>query len=56
MYLGPKFAIFGFINIIFILAFIGISIYCFILFIKLAHRGIKALDLYIEEKTRDRNF
>jgi len=28
------------------------SIYAFILFIKLAKRGIKALDIYIEEKSQ----
>lgn len=32
------------------LAVFGVSIYCVILFIKLARRGIKALDLYIQEK------
>lgn len=32
-----------------------ISIYTFVLFVKLAHRGIKALDLYIEEKTNSQN-
>lgn len=26
-----------------------LSIYCLVLFIKLAHRGIKALDIYIEK-------
>lgn len=34
------------------LALIGLSVYCLILFIKLAHRGIKALDIYIHEKGR----
>lgn len=33
------------------LAFIALSFYCLILFVRLAHRGIKALDLYINEKT-----
>ena len=33
---------------------IGVSIYTLILLIMLAHRGIKALDIYINEK-RNRN-
>lgn len=33
------------------LIILGISIYALILFIILAHRGIKALDIYINEKT-----
>jgi len=31
---------------------LGASIYAFILFVKLAKRGIKALDIYIEEKSQ----
>ena len=31
---------------------LGASIYAFILFIKLARRGIKALDIYLEEKSQ----
>ncbi|BCZ44676.1 hypothetical protein psyc5s11_07430 [Clostridium gelidum] len=31
---------------------LGASIYGFILFVKLAKRGIKALDIYIEEKSQ----
>ena len=31
---------------------LGASTYAFILFIKLARRGIKALDIYIEEKSQ----
>jgi len=34
----------------FLIAVLGV--YCLILFIKLAHRGIKALDIYIAEKNR----
>ncbi|MCY6485494.1 hypothetical protein OW763_14260 [Clostridium aestuarii] len=34
-------------------AFIGIGIYAFILFVKLAHRGIKALDIYIDKNSKD---
>ena len=41
----------GLFYIIFMLVMFGISIYGFVLFIKLAHRGIKALDIYINEKT-----
>jgi hypothetical protein len=32
------------------LVLIGFGVYCMILFIKLAIRGIKALDIYIAEK------
>lgn len=31
------------------IVFFGVSIYCLVLFIKLAHRGIKALDIYIDK-------
>lgn len=37
------------------LFFFGISVYCLILFIKLAHRGIKALDIYIEKNNKSDN-
>lgn len=33
-----------------ILIFTGMGIYGFILFVKLANRGIEALDIYINEK------
>ena len=36
-----------FINLIIILTLLGIGIYGFVLFVKLANRGIKALDIYI---------
>lgn len=39
------------IFIFFYIIMIGISIYAFVLFVKLANRGIKALDIYINEKT-----
>lgn len=42
-----------FINLIIILTLLGIGIYGFILFVKLANRGIKALDIYINEKTNN---
>ena len=38
------------VNIIFILVLVGIGIYGFILFVKLANRGIKALDIYINDR------
>ena len=34
------------------LPLLGASIYAFILFVKFAKRGIKALDIYIEEKSQ----
>jgi hypothetical protein len=37
------------------LVLIGFGIYCMILFIKLATRGIKALDIYITEKKGNQN-
>jgi hypothetical protein len=43
------------IIILLYLAIIGISIYCLVLFIKLAHRGIKALDIYISKSERGDN-
>jgi hypothetical protein len=42
---------FALLNFILILGMLCISIYGFVLFVKLAHRGIKALDIYINEKT-----
>ena len=44
-------SILSFINIIIMLGLFGLGIYGFILFVKLANRGIKALDIYINEKT-----
>ncbi|UZQ50053.1 hypothetical protein [Clostridium kluyveri] len=41
---------FTLINLFIIVVLISIGIYSFILFVKLAHRGIKALDIYINEK------
>ena len=43
-----------FINLIIVLVFLGIWIYGLILFIKLANKGIKALDIYINENTNDK--
>lgn len=46
---------FSLFNIVLLLCSFGIGIYSFILFVKLATRGIKALDIYIEEKSNNRN-
>lgn len=43
------------INIVFILVLVGIGIYGFILFVKLSNRGIKALDIYINEKANKKS-
>ncbi|MDQ4678120.1 hypothetical protein [Stenotrophomonas maltophilia group sp. RNC7] len=34
-------------------ALIGLGIYSMVLFIRLAHRGIKALDIYIDRNKKD---
>ena len=34
--------------------FLGVVIYTFVLFVKLANRGIKALDIYIREKSTNK--
>lgn len=44
-------SIFGIIPILFIVVLGGLSVYCLILFIQVAQRGIKALDIYINEKS-----
>lgn len=36
------------------LAFLALVVYAIVLFIKLAKRAIKALDIYIGEKTQDK--
>lgn len=45
-------ALFSLINLIIILVLVSMGIYCFVLFVKLANRGIKALDIYIDDKTK----
>ncbi len=40
---------FGIFNIVLFLFFIVFWIYSFVLFVKLAHRGIKAMDIYISK-------
>ncbi len=47
-------SVLSFINLIIILGLFGIGIYGFILFVKLANRGIRALDIYINEKTNNK--
>lgn len=42
--------IFAIINAIIVFGSLSMGFYCLILFIKLAKRGIKALDIYIMEK------
>jgi len=49
---GMAFGIFPILMFLFYLALAGLSVYCLILFIRLAHRGIKALDIYIDERTK----
>jgi len=39
---------------LFVLIFLGLWIYGFVLFVKLAKRGIKALDIYIDGKSNKR--
>lgn len=46
---------FVFANIICVLILLAICICGFILFVMLAIRGIKALDIYINEKTNNKN-
>jgi predicted neutral ceramidase superfamily lipid hydrolase len=41
-----------FLSLIIALVYIiilGLSIYCFVLFVKFAHKGIKAFDIYINK-------
>ncbi len=39
---------YGIMYFVFVIALLVICIYCMMLFIKLARRGIKALDIYID--------
>ena len=48
-----KALLFGGIFSIFYLILLGISIYCLVLFIMLAQRGIKALDIYIRKNDKE---
>lgn len=47
------FALFCVFYVLILLGMLGISIYGFILFVKVARRGIKALDIYLEEKSKE---
>ncbi|MVX67297.1 hypothetical protein GKZ28_27080 [Clostridium chromiireducens] len=44
------------INVIFILALIGAGTYGFTLFVELANRVSKALDIYIKERTDKKSY
>ena len=46
--------VFRMLSQIIILGLYGIGIYGFMLFVKLANRGIKAFDIYINEKTNNK--
>jgi hypothetical protein len=48
-------SVFAGFNFIIALVLCGLSIYCLILFIKLATRGIKALDIYISKNGENKN-
>ncbi|AFH66137.2 hypothetical protein ACVNS2_36245 [Paenibacillus caseinilyticus] len=57
MHMEPASAIFSVMSIfaiIIYLGMLGLFVYAFVLFVKLARRGITALDLYIEEKRGNR--
>jgi len=43
--------IFGIFYFLFMIAYLGISIYVIVLFIKLAKRGIQALDIYLSKNS-----
>lgn len=53
--IGGFMMIFQVINSLLALLIISCSIYGFMLFVKLAKRGIKALDIYIESNKFDEN-
>lgn len=44
------FSVLSLFYVLLIIGLIGTGIYGFILFVRLANRGIKALDIYINEK------
>lgn len=35
------------VYLVFVLGYLGVGVYCTVLFVKLAVRGIKALDIYL---------
>jgi hypothetical protein len=49
---NSAFVIWPIIMMFLYLCLTGLAVYAIVLFIKLAHRGIKALDIYIDEKTK----
>ena len=49
------FTIFALFYLIFLIVMIGLGIWGFIYFIRLASRGIKALDIYIDEKSNKKS-
>lgn len=51
--IGGSMMFFQLANVIILLLIIICSIYGFILFVKLARRGIKALDIYIQKNKKD---
>lgn len=50
--MSGMFSIFPVLGLLIYLVMIGLGIYCMVLFIKLAKRGIEALDIYIHDKRR----
>jgi hypothetical protein len=51
---GPGLAVMSGLGVFMLLLYLAVivaGIYGFVLFVKLAHRGIKALDIYIKEKS-----
>lgn len=52
--IGGGFMARGLVLLLFYIPIFALGIYSFILFIKLAHRGIRALDIYIYEKERNK--
>lgn len=55
MFSGAGFAVAALLYFVFILGFLVIWIYGFVLFVKLANRGIKALDIYIGKNNGGNN-
>lgn len=46
-------SLFGAFNLIIVLTLMGLSIYSLVLFIMLARRGVKALDIYINKNSNN---
>lgn len=42
------------INVIFLIGILTFSVYCMVLFVKLARRGIKALDKYLQKNVEEK--